>query len=218
MRMRNKPWAAPELNACPFFVRKPEQYKNKWHTFFARRQPIHLELGCGKGVFLAELAPRHPEINYMGIDLKDAVLGPAKRYIEQAFRQEGAIPDNVVIMPQNIEQILDIMGEKDTVQRIYINFCNPWPRAKHNKRRLTYPRQLENYKRFLEQNGELWFKTDDDALFLDTLGYLDESGFEVFQKTDDLHAQNCSENAMTEHEKMFMEKGIKIKALKARLR
>lgn len=218
MRMRNKPWATPELNACKFFVRNPAQYRGKWHSYFSRCQPIHLELGCGKGLFLAGVAPKHPQINYMGIDLKDAVLAPAKRYIEQAFREENREPDNVVLMPQDIERISDIMAPSDTVERIYINFCNPWPKPKHRKRRLTYPRQLELYKQFLENDGEIWFKTDDDPLFADTLGYLEESGFEILQKTYDLHAENCPDNVMTEHEKMFMEKGIKIKALVARVR
>jgi tRNA (guanine-N(7)-)-methyltransferase len=216
--MRNKPWAAPELNACKFFVRNPVQYRGRWHSFFCRRQPIHLELGCGKGLFLAGMAPKNPQINYMGIDLKDTVLAPAKRYIEQAFREENREPDNVVLMPQDIERISDMMGPDDTVERIYINFCNPWPKPKHNKRRLTYPRQLELYKQFLAKDGEIRFKTDDDALFADTLGYLEESGFEILRKTCDLHAENCPDNVMTEHEKLFMEKGIKIKALAARVR
>ncbi len=218
MRMRNKPWAAPELNACQFFVRNPEQYLGKWHSFFPRRQPIHLELGCGKGLFIAGLAPKNPHINYMGIDLKDAVLAPAKRNIEQAFRKEGKTPDNVVLLAQDIERILNIMNSDDTVERIYINFCNPWPRAKHNKRRLTHPRQLESYKQLLAGDGEIWFKTDDDPLFEDTLGYLRESGFTILRQTYDLHAENDPENVMTEHEKMFMEKGIKIKALVAKIK
>jgi tRNA (guanine-N7-)-methyltransferase len=220
MRMRNKPWATPELNACSFFVRDPAQFLGKWQNCFKRRQPIHLELGCGKGLFIAGLAPQNPQINYMGIDLKDAVLAPAKRYIEQAFQDAGKEPDNVLLMAQDIERILMIMNSSDTVERIYINFCNPWPRAKHNKRRLTHPRQLENYKQFLAHDGEIWFKTDDDPLFEDTLGYLAESGFEIIWKTYDLHTEgypgNCHGNVMTEHEKMFLEKGIKIKALIAR--
>ncbi len=216
MRMRNKPWAAPELNACQFFVRKPEQYLEKWHCFFSRRQPIHLELGCGKGLFLAGLAPRNPQINYMGIDMKDAVLAPAKRYIEQSFEEQGREPDNVVLMAYDIERLLSIMGSSDTVERIYINFCNPWPKPKHKKRRLTYPRQLEAYKKILALNGEIWFKTDDDPLFADTVDYLKQSGFEIIRLTHDLHSENYPDNVMTEHEKMFLEKGVKIKALIAR--
>ena len=216
MRMRNKPWAAPELDACDFFVRNPAQYMGKWHSFFQRRQPIHLELGCGKGLFIAGLAPENPQINYMGIDLKDAVLAPAKRNIEQAFQQQGGKPANVVLMAQDIERILTVMNSDDTVDRICINFCNPWPKAKHHKRRLTYPRQLENYKQILAGGGEIHFKTDDDSLFDDSLVYFEESGFEILTLTYDLHAGGYRENVLTEHEKMFMEKGVKIKALVAR--
>ncbi|MBE6822886.1 tRNA (guanosine(46)-N7)-methyltransferase TrmB [Caproiciproducens sp. LBM24188] len=222
MRMRNKPWAAPELDACPFFVRKPEAYSGRWHEFFPRRQPLHLELGCGKGVFLAELAPKTPEINYLGIDLKDTVLGPGKRLIEQAFHEYGKEPDNVVLTAHDIEQILTMMNEQDTVERIYINFCNPWPKPKHWKRRLTHPRQLEKYKTFLAKDGEIWFKTDDENLFADSLHYMEESGFDILRKTTDLHGEEHPEQfaelCMTEHEKMFLEKGIKIKAFIAKIR
>ena len=102
--------------------------------------------------------------------------------------------------------------------RICINFCNPWPRAKHNKRRLTHPRRLNDYKQFLQPGGELWFKTDDDGLFADTLEYIKESGFMLLRQTADLHANPgfFAQDAPTEHEKMFTEKGIPIKALAAR--
>ncbi|NLJ30138.1 MAG: tRNA (guanosine(46)-N7)-methyltransferase TrmB [Clostridiales bacterium] len=213
MRMRNKPWAAPELNACPFFVRNPAEHRGKWQDFFARRQPIHLELGCGKGFFIAGLAPQNPQINYMGIDLKDTVLAPAKRNIERAFLAANRVPDNVVLFPQDIERIFQALGPQDTVERIYINFCNPWPKPRHRKRRLTYPRQLESYQQFLRRGGEIHFKTDDDGLFADSLSYFAQSGFQIKWQTADLHALNLPQNVLTEHEIMFMEKGIKIKAL-----
>lgn len=215
MRMRYKPWATKELNACPFFIRHPEQYPGKWHSLFSRPQPVDLELGCGKGLFLAGAAPADPLTNFIGIDLKDTVLGPAKRNLEAAFREAGREPDNVLLVAMNIERIAEDMGPKDAVRRIYINFCNPWPKPRHHKRRLTHPRQLESYKKFLMPGGEIVFKTDDDALFTDTLGYLAECGFEVTEKTYDLHGDNRPENILTEHEIMFLEKGVKIKALKA---
>jgi tRNA (guanine-N7-)-methyltransferase len=218
MRMRNKPWATPELDACEFFVRNPSEQIGKWHAFFPRKQPIHLELGCGKGLFIAGMAPKHPEINYIGIDLKDAVLGPAKRNIERAFQEQNKKPDNVVLMAQDIERLLTVMNSNDTVERIYILFCNPWPKAKHNKRRLTYPRMLESYKQILAKGGEIHFKTDDAPLFNDSVAYFKESGFEISRITYDLHADSWpEENVLTEHEKMFMEQGIKIKALIAKL-
>jgi tRNA (guanine-N7-)-methyltransferase len=218
MRIRTKPWAGPELDACPFFVRHPEQFIGRWHSLFAREQPVCLELGCGKGLFLAGAAPANPQINYLGIDLKDAVLGPAKRNIEQSFAAAGRETDNVILAALNIEQILNAMDSRDRVRWIWINFCNPWPRKKHQKRRLTHPRQLENYKKLLEPSGEIRFKTDDDALLADTLGYLEQCGFQVTYKTVDLHADTPQDNIMTEHEAMFVQKGIAIKALTAKLK
>ena len=110
-----------------------------------------------------------------------------------------------------------ILEKIDNVQRIYINFCNPWPKGKHRKKRLTHTRQLEKYKQFLADNGEIYFKTDDEDLFNSSLTYFEECGFEIQAKTYDLHNEPIFEtNIVTEHEKMFSEQGIKIKALIAR--
>ena len=102
MRMRNKPWATPELNACPFFVRGPERMAGKWQDWFSQKQPIHLELGCGKGWYIAGLAPKNPNINYLGVDLKDIVLAPAKRIVEAAFAEIGQPVDNVGLTAYNV--------------------------------------------------------------------------------------------------------------------
>ena len=216
MRMRNKPWAGPELDACPFFIRKPAELLGKWQDWFPKKQPVHLELGCGKGWFIADLALKHPDINYIGIDLKDAVLAPARRVIVSSFGEKAV--ENVALTAQDIERLMTVMDERDTVDRIYINFCNPWPKPRHYKRRLTYPTRLNDYRRLLKPGAELWFKTDDLPLFRDTLRYLEESQYRVLWKTEDLHASLDAEEdlrAMTEHEKMFTEKGIAIKALRA---
>lgn len=215
MRMRYKPWATAELNACPYFLRGPERYRGKWHGLFTRRQPVELELGCGKGLFLAGAAPADPQTNFIGIDMKDTVLGPARRNIEAAFQEAGRAPDNVLLTAMDIGRLSDAMGPEDTVRRIHISFCNPWPKPRHHKRRLTWPTFLESYKIILEPGGEIVFKTDDDALFEDTLGYLAQCGFELTAKTYDLHGENWPGNILTEHEKMFLEQGVKIKALKA---
>ena len=110
------------------------------------------------------------------------------------------------------------MKKEQRQERIYINFCNPWPKGKHRKKRLTHTRQLEKYKQFLAPKGEIYFKTDDDDLFNSSLLYFEESGFEIITKTYDLHKYLIFENNIeTEHEKMFSEQGIKIKALIARI-
>ena len=218
MRIRHKKWAIPELAECNYFIDNPKEHKGKWKNLFINNNPIHLELGAGKGVFISQLAVKHPEINYIAIDIKSDVLGYARRNIEKAYNEVGKNVENVIITAYNIEQILDIFSEEDCIDRIYINFCNPWPKAKHNKRRLTHPKQLELYKKFLKIGGEIFFKTDDDDLYLATSRYLTERGFEIIYKTEDLHSELLEENFLTEHEIMFLEKSIKIKAIKAILK
>ena len=220
MRIRYKKWARPELEASPFYIEEPEKIKGKWKEQFVKsNQPLHLELGCGKGQFIAQLAVENQDTNYIAIDLVDAMLGLAKRKIEQTYQEANINPENILITRFDIERIFLILEKQDEIERIYINFCNPWPRGKHRKKRLTHTRQLEKYKEFLKENGEIYFKTDDDELFEASLQYFEESGFEILKKTNDLHQEPIFEkNIETEHEKMFSEEGIKIKACIAKRR
>ena len=220
MRIRYKKWARPELEASKFYEDEPEKWKGKWKEHFNNpNQPFMLELGCGKGQFISQLAVENSETNYLAIDLVDAMLGLAKRNIEQSYNEAKLEPNNVMITRFDIERINLILSREDNVRRIYINFCNPWPKGKHRKKRLTHTRQLEKYKEFLSENGEIYFKTDDDGLFESSLGYFEEAGFEILNKTYDLHSEPIFErNIETEHEKMFSEQGIKIKALIAKLK
>lgn len=219
MRIRYKKWARPELEASRFYIDEPEKMKGKWRAYFKNQQnPIHLELGCGKGQFISKIASNNQNINYIAIDLVDAMLGLAKRNIEQEYQEKNIEPTNVALTRFDIERINLILDEKDKIERIYINFCNPWPKGKHRKKRLTHTKQLEKYKQFLSKNGEIYFKTDDDDLFNSSLIYFEESGFEIISKTYDLHKEPIFENNIeTEHEKIFSEQGIKIKALIARI-
>ena len=213
MRMRKKPWARPELEGCDFFVVNPKEYKGKWKESFGNDKPIYLELGCGKGTFMAVHGSENPDINYIAIDIKDEVLGLAKRNIEKAYEEQNRTVDNVKLMAQEIGLISEILGEEDIINRIYINFCNPWPKEKHKKRRLTHTRQLEQYKIFLKSDGEIYFKTDDDELFEESLEYFNEAGFKIKYITYDLHNSDFEGNVQTEHERMFSREGIKIKFL-----
>lgn len=215
MRIRYKKWARPELEASKFYIDEPEKMKGKWKEFFKNpNNPLHIELGCGKGQFISNLASENLDKNYIAIDLIDAMLGLAKRNVEQVYTEKNMEPENIVLTRYDIERILQILDKEDKIERIYINFCNPWPKGKHRKKRLTHTRQLEKYKQFLTPNGEIYFKTDDDDLFNSTLLYLEETGFEVKAKTYNLHQEPIFEhNIETEHEKMFTEQGIKIKAL-----
>ena len=210
MRMRRKPWARPELEACDFFIKEPEKKRGIWKDAFEKKeQPIYLELGCGKGSFIGQIAYNNPDINYIGVDIKSDMLGVGRRNIVKIFGDRPV--NNILLTAYNVEQIEKIISEKDAIERIYINFCNPWGREKHKKRRLTHTRQLEHYKSFLKKGGEIYFKTDDDGLFDESLEYFRKSGFDVTYITRDLHNSDVEYNIETEHEKMFSQEGIPIK-------
>lgn len=215
MRIRRKKWAKDELENAKFYIDNPDINKGNWNNMFPKKQPLHIELGCGKGIFISTLASKNRNINFIAVDMIEAMLGLSKRNIEKAYNNE--YPENLYLIRNNVEHILNVFSKEDKVDRIYINFCNPWPKAKHNKRRLTHPRQLNSYREFLNNNGEIYFKTDSDELFMDSIEYFEESNFEIISKTYDLHSENIfNENIETEHEKMFTDEGIKIKALIAR--
>lgn len=156
MRIRKRPWVDEELENCTFFIKEPQEHRGHWKEAFGKEQPLYLELGCGKGSFIAELAKRHPEINYIAVDLVDTMLGLAQRNVEKTFYEVQKTIENVLLTQWNIEKISQIF-EGDKIERIYINFCNPWPRPRHNKRRLTHPRQLEQYKNILEPSRKNLF-------------------------------------------------------------
>lgn len=211
MRIRCKPWARPELEACPFFIAEPAVHKNHWQEVFGNDKPVWLELGCGKGGFASQAVTHWQDVNLIAIDIKNEMLVLAKRKIEAALKENNLSDAQVRVMIFNISHIEEAFGEQDRIDRIFINFCNPWPKGKHKKRRLTHPRQLVQYKQFLR--GELWFKTDDAELFEETLEYLEETGFSVRYLTRDLHSSGFAENLETEHERMFTEEGKQIKFL-----
>ena len=218
MRIRYKKWARPELEKCNFYIDNPEEVKGKWKSLFKNPDlPLNLELGCGKGQFISILASENLNQNYIAIDLVDAMLGLAKRNVEQVYKEKNIEPNNIILTRFDIDRILLILSEEDKIDRIYINFCNPWPKGKHRKKRLTHTRQLEKYKVFLKEDGEIYFKTDDDDLFNSSLKYFEETGFKIIKKTYDLHSEpDFWYNIETEHEKMFSEQGIKIKAVIAK--
>lgn len=218
MRIRYKPWARKELEESKFYRENSQELIGKWRQEFTRPgQPFFVELGCGKGGFISQMACTHPENNYLGIDLVDPMLGLAKRKIEEVYKESSRQIDNVLLTRFDIERILLILNKQDEVDGIYINFCNPWPKAKHRKKRLTYTRQLEHYREFLKPNGFIFFKTDDDELFRDSIKYFEVSNFKIEKLTYDLKLdKDFWENIETEHEKMFSEQGLKIKALIAK--
>lgn len=218
MRIRRRPWAKKELEDAKFYIDNPTINKGNWKNTFQNNNPIHLEIGCGKGSFISKLATKHQEINYIAADMIETMLGLSKRNIEAQYQNDKLQITNLWLIRMNAERILDTFSTEDTIERIYINFCNPWPRGKHKKRRLTHIRQLENYKQFLDkEKGEIYFKTDNDELFEESIEYLKQANFTISKITYDLHNEMIFEDIRTEHEEMFSNQGIKIKALIAKI-
>ena len=213
MRIRHKPYARTELAAWPRHINDPAAQKNHWRDVFTHpAQPLFLELGCGKGSFLAKQALQAPQHNFLGIDLKSEMLIVGKRYIEHAFTEAGRDMGNIALAPFDIERADLIFGAADCIERIYINFCNPWYKSGHSKHRLTHPRQLIQYRHFLRPDGELYFKTDDIPLYNDSLRYFEMCGFSLQWESRDLHREEPLWNIRTEHEEMFSAKGKPIHA------
>ncbi len=216
MRIRRKPWARPELDACGFYVKDAPSLLGHWHESFVRQQPIQLELGCGKGGFIAATAAKNKNTNYIAVDIKSEVLALTKRHIEQEYAKLNETVDNIKLFSFDIARIELVFNEADTVESIYINFPNPWPKECHKKRRLTHTRQLENYRIFLRDGGHVYFKTDDDELFNDSLEYFETSGFCIVSCIDDLYENGLPSDAIiTEHERMFYDAGLKIHYIEA---
>lgn len=213
MRMRRKPWARPELSACAFFVPDPPALRGNWHAAFAKQQPMHVELGCGKGNFICDLACAHPEINYIAIDIKSEVLAVTKRNIEQRYHAADRDIDNILLMSFDIARIHLLFSSADIVDKIYIHFPNPWPKERHKKHRLTHPRQLQQYRDFLADNGHIFFKTDDMDLFRDSIDYFAAANFAIVRQTDDLPLETGA--PISEHEMTFRAKALPIYAIDA---
>ena len=211
MRIRKKKWAEPELSKCDFYVAEPQELRGKWKDFFHNDNPIMLEVGCGKGSFVGQMALKNPDINFIAVDIKLDMLGVGRRNIVAMFGDKKV--ENIALTRYNVEQLGEILSAEDKIQRIYINFCNPWPREKHKKRRLTHPRKLRLYRELLGDGLEIHFKTDDDELFEESLEYFREEGFKIKKITYDLHQSDVDpeDSPVTEHEKMFSDEGIKIK-------
>ena len=201
MRLRNVPGARETIIENQFSIQQPEQMKGKWHEVFQNDHPIHIEVGMGKGQFIIEMAKRNPEINYIGIEKYSSVRVRAVEKLED-FEQNNL---RLIRMDaENIEEVFD----KDEVDRIYLNFSDPWPKDRHAKRRLTSTRFLERYNNILTPEGRVMFKTDNKDLFDFSLEQVEEAGWILENHTYDLHHSEYNEgNVMTEYEEKFSAKG-----------
>lgn len=214
--MRRKAWTEPVIAGCPFYVEAPSAHRGHWQELFPRRQPVWLEIGCGKGVSTARMAHENPGANLIAVDEVRHVLAVSIRNAQTEYDEDPV--DNLRFSAVDAMFIHDTFDRADGIERIYINFCNPWDeKAKHHKRRLTHPRQLEQYRAFLAPGGRIYFKTDNDALFTATKRYLRESRFEIETLIDDLHASGYSPNYVSEHEALYAGMGKPIRFLIARM-
>lgn len=169
MRLRNVPGARETIIENKFSIQQPEQMKGKWAEVFQNDHPIHIEVGMGKGQFIIEMARRNPEVNYIGIEKYSSVLVRAVEKLED-FEQ-----DNLRLIRMDAENIEEVF-DKDEVDRIYLNFSDPWPKDRHAKRRLTSTRFLERYDNILTPEGRVMFKTDNKDLFDFSLEQVEEAG------------------------------------------
>ena len=216
MRLRNIPGAKDAITESPYVVQNPAECKGKWEQVFTQEQPIHIEVGMGKGRFLMDMAKLHPEINYIGIEMYDSVLLRALQKREK-LEEAGEKLENLKFMCVDARLLPEIF-EKGEIQRIYLNFSDPWPKARHAKRRLTSTEFLERYEKILAQGGRVEFKTDNTELFNFSLEQVKEAGWYLEKYTYDLHHQEemNAGNIMTEYEEKFSLKGNPINKLIAR--
>ncbi|HEO8420066.1 tRNA (guanosine(46)-N7)-methyltransferase TrmB [Niallia sp. FSL W8-0635] len=204
MRLRHKPWAKDKLSAYPqYVIQNPEDWKGKWDQAFSQNGPIHIEIGTGKGRFITEMAKANPSINYIGVELQESVIVSAlDRLIE------AEVP-NLKLMNMNAEKLTEYF-EKGEINRVYLNFSDPWPKTRHEKRRLTYKTFLASYESVLGNEGEIHFKTDNQGLFEYSLKSFSEYGMLLKYVSLDLHNSDYEGNIMTEYEEKFSNRGNRI--------
>ncbi|GGA82575.1 tRNA (guanosine(46)-N7)-methyltransferase TrmB [Ornithinibacillus halotolerans] len=209
MRQRNKPWADDFLREnTDLIIPNANEYKNKWKDLFGNDSPIHVEIGTGKGQFIVGMARQYPHINFIGIELSKSVIVTAAQKV-----QESGL-SNIRLIQENAENLLELFMENE-VDTIYLNFSDPWPKNRHEKRRLTFRTFLERYEEVLHPSGELIFKTDNRGLFEYSLVSFSEYGLLLKEVSLDLHRDDDPENIMTEYEEKFSAKGQPIYRCKA---
>ena len=208
MRLRRKPWIDKAIHDFDDFVYpkdRPatEAERGRWKEIFGRSAPLYVELGTGKGSFISQIAAREPENNFLGIEAQQDVLYKAAQRVREAKLT------NVRLLVFDIRALEEIFASGE-VDGFYINFCDPWPKARHAKRRLTYRAFLERYRRVLRPGGLLVFKTDNPGLFEFSLEEFAAAGLKPEDVSYDLHAENRPDNIETEYEKKFSGFGEKI--------
>lgn len=202
MRLRNITGSREVIAASDYVVHEPENYRGNWKELFGNDHPIRIEIGMGKGRFIMELARMHPDINYVGIEKYSSVLLRGLQKMEQDPLS------NLYFIRMEAEEITKVFGQEE-VNRIYLNFSDPWPKDRHAKRRLPSREFLQRYDAILVRDGVIEFKTDNRDLFRFALEELEPAGWHINQMTEDLHhnEEMMRDNVMTEYEERFSSLG-----------
>lgn len=211
MRMRNKPWAEDYLLAHDDIVSIDLTRKDHIIDWFEEKQPIHIEVGSGMGRFITEMAKANPHINYIGIERDKNVM---IRIVEKAVDQNIK---NLRLLTVDAEKLTDIFNPGE-IDRIYLNFSDPWPKTRHAKRRLTHENFLKVYETVLNNDGEIHFKTDNQCLFEYSIESMSHYGMKLKNINLNLHEQEPTDNIRTEYEEKFSNKGFRINRLEAKFR
>ena len=218
MRLRNIPRAESVLEACKEVVKNPESLCGHWNQEFQNERPLHIEIGMGKGQFLLTLAAENPQINYVGIERYSSVLLRAVEKFQE-LEAEGKVPANIRFICMDANDLPTVFAPAE-VSRIYLNFSDPWPKARHARRRLTSNEFFKLYDKVLTADGTVEFKTDNRGLFEFSLEEVKESDWNLEVCTFDLHHDEelVKGNVMTEYEEKFSSMGNPICKLIAKRR
>ncbi|WP_088067589.1 tRNA (guanosine(46)-N7)-methyltransferase TrmB [Gottfriedia luciferensis] len=212
MRLRHKPGAAEQVkNNAEYVIPNPTEQKGKWQEVFPSVQPLHIEVGTGRGRFMVEMAKANPHINYIGIEKYTSVISDA---LDKLI--EAEVP-NLKLLNVDAQKLSDFF-EDGEVDRVYLNFSDPWPKVRHEKRRLTYKTFLQMYQQILKNDGEIHFKTDNQGLFEFSVMSMANYGMTIHFLSLDLHNSDFEGNIMTEYEEKFSSKGNRIYRVEAAYR
>ena len=204
MRLRNVKNKEEIMNSSKLLILNNKDYLGSWNKVFGNKNPIYIEIGMGKGDFILENALRYPNINFIGIEKYDSIVARAIQKIESL----DELPKNLRLLRMDAKEI-DLVFKKE-VDRIYLNFSDPWPKKRHSERRLTSKTFLNKYDDIFKNCKEIIMKTDNINLFEYSLETLSQSGYYFEKVSLDLHNSDVVDNIMTEYEKKFTQKGIKI--------
>ncbi|MGZ7441771.1 tRNA (guanosine(46)-N7)-methyltransferase TrmB [Paenibacillus sp. TH7-28] len=212
MRLRGRKGIREDLEQQrDLVVLDPREYKGQWAELFGNGRPIHIELGMGKGQFISGMSVKYPEVNFIGMDMYDELIRRASEKVRTIWREQGAErPENVRLALGNVESLEEFFAPGE-VERIYLNFSDPWPKKKHWRRRLTHPRFLDKYRALLNERGEIHLKTDSRVLFEFSLNSFAACGLQMNDISLSLHEGGVNEeHVMTEYESKFVGQGLPI--------